>query len=389
MRHRTIQIALVGTYPPTACGIATFTDSLRRALLGRGTAVDSRSRNTNVSADVIRLVVAPTTDRADGVVAEWVRGDPGSLLTAVRAANEHDCVVVQHEFGVYGGTDGEDVVEFVESCLVPVIVVLHTVMPAPTAKQREIVERIVSAADFAVVQTVAARRRLLANHSVDSERVVVIPHGAAANFDGPVLDLGIDGPIVLTWGLIGPGKGIEHVIRAVALLTARTIPTPTYLVAGRTHPNVLAHEGERYRHQLVTLAEDLGVKDNVVLDASYRDWDSLRAMIRGADVVVLPYDNRDQVTSGVLVEALASGRAVVATAFPHALEALGSGAGVVVPHENPLAIADTLERVLNDPERRTQMQDIARAEAAVLLWPRVGQEYLALAYAATRTMAAA
>ena len=169
MRHRPINIALVGTYPPTACGIATFTASLRDAVLGRGAAAGSRSRNTTVSADVIRLVASPSTDLPQGVVAEWVRGDPGSLLTAVRAANEHDCVIVQHEFGIYGGVDGEEVVEFVESCLVPVVVVLHTVMPSPTPKQREVVERIVSAADSAVVQTAAARRRLLRSEEHTSE----------------------------------------------------------------------------------------------------------------------------------------------------------------------------------------------------------------------------
>jgi glycosyltransferase involved in cell wall biosynthesis len=209
-------------------------------------------------------------------------------------------------------------------------------------------------------------------HGVDPSRVVAIPHGAAANFQGARLD--VPHPCILTWGLLGPGKGIEHVIRALAHLHA----PPTYIVAGRTHPKVLANEGERYREELQRLARELGVAGNVVFDDGYRDWPSLRALVRSADVVVLPYDSADQVSSGVLVEALAAGRPVVATPFPHAEELLAGGAGILVDHHDPIGLAGAIDAVLAHDRVARAMRAEARRAAAPLLWPSVGRAYLDL-----------
>ncbi len=376
MSCRDFQIAFVGTFPPTACGIATFTKSLRDAVVECAQSTRDAATQPRVSGEVIRLVDQPSDHLSKGVVGEWRRGDSASLLAAVEVADRYDCVILQHEFGIFGGTDGDEVVEFVRSCSVPVIVVLHTVLLAPTPRQRDIVDLLVGAADLAVVQSHAAYNRLLASQDVDPRSVTVIPHGAAANFGDPSPRHAKDEPFVLTWGLIGPGKGIEQAIRALGLLSRSGRDVPTYVVAGRTHPNVLRMEGESYRQQLKALAEDLGVGDHLILDASYRSWVSLRAMIRSATVVLLPYDNPDQVTSGVLVEAIASLRPVVATAFPHAVEILGNGAGIVVPHTDPAAIADALSEILGNDQCRLRMREAARVEAVPLLWPTVGQEYL-------------
>ncbi|MDH3752939.1 MAG: glycosyltransferase [Acidimicrobiia bacterium] len=385
-----IRVAFIGTFPPTACGIATFTESLRDAMVAGG----------EVTAGVIRLTADPTPSHpvpADGVVAEWVPGDESSLQAGLTVASSFDCVILQHEFGIFGGADGEEAVEFVESCDPPVITVLHTVVPDPTPHQRELVERIVAASSVSIVQTDSARDRLVTRHEIDEESLVVIPHGAVANFEGPRRPLLGEGrPTILTWGLLGPGKGIEHGIRAIALMSGRTgVPSdrnhapPTYVVAGRTHPNILATQGEAYRESLEALAARLGVTDRVVFDDAYRDFPSLRELIRGADLILLPYDSRDQVTSGVLVEALASARPVVATAFPHAIEALGGGAGIVVPHEDPRAMAAAIDEILGDPDRHRAMTRAAKAEAASVLWPNVGAAYLALARKVTPTLAVA
>ncbi len=183
---------------------------------------------------------------------------------------------------------------------------------------------------------------------------------------------------MLTWGLIGPGKGIERVIKAMQAL--HDLPTrPHYLVAGQTHPKVLATQGESYRRERMEEAERYGVSSSVVFDADYRDVASLTALIQSSKVVVLPYDSRDQVTSGVLVDAIAAGRPVVATAFPHAVELLSSGAGLVVDHDDPDAMALALRRILTRPELAASMAAEASRIAPSLAWSTIAGEYLRLA----------
>jgi len=367
----TLRLALVGPYPPTPCGIATFTESLLSAVVKAGV-----YRGWSICGEVFRLTNDDCEPASPAVATDWIRGDQSSMYAALERAGEYDAVIVQHEFGIFGGADGCEVVEFVRQCPVEVVVVLHTVVPKPTDHQRSIIESLLQDAATVIVQSHAARSRLAETYVAGSARVEVIPHGAVANFDGPRVDLALDdAPVLLTWGLLGPGKGIEHVIRALATL-GEDVPVPTYLVAGCTHPNVARLEGERYRDGLRALAVELGVADRVVFDGDYRSCNELRTLIRSCDIVVLPYDNRDQVTSGVLVEALASARPIIATAFPHAVEALASGSGAVIPHENVPALATAIEQMLIEPRKRVAASIRARSEAQSLLWPSVGQRYL-------------
>ena len=178
--------------------------------------------------------------------------------------------------------------------------------------------------------------------------------------------------------MIGPGKGIERVIAAMASL--RHLPgRPRYLIAGRTHPKVLDSDGESYRNARIEQARRGGVADAVSFDADYRRVSSLTSLVQSASVVVLPYDSTDQVTSGVLVDAIASGRPVVATAFPHAVELLGSGAGIVVDHDDPDALTAALRKVVTEPHVAGAMADEARRLAPSMAWPVVANAYLSLA----------
>ena len=360
-------VALVGTYPPTVCGLATFTSNLSAAIAAPG---------SGWRAVVVRVLDRAEADTHGEVFAQWIASDRASLSRAVAAIESSDTVVLQHEYGLFGGPDGQDALELIEAVRVPLVAVLHTVLLDPTMQQRHILDQVMTAASLIVVQSEAARRRLIAVHDADGEQVVVVPHGAVANFVGPVL-ADLERPAVLTWGLLGPGKGIEHGISAVALLQQRS-PAPTYIVAGRTHPKVLAAEGERYRYQLRDQSRALGIADRVCFDNSYRDWESLRTLVRSADVVLLPYDSTDQVSSGVLVEALASGKPVVATRFPHAEELLSRGAGLTVPQGDFEAIAASLDRVLYEPGLAARMAAAARREGATLHWPRIGATYRSL-----------
>ncbi len=371
-------LALVGTYPPTACGLATFTSNLRAAItLGIPGWV----------APVVRVLDRPEPEPAEEVVAQWVAGDPGSLGRALAAVATSDAVLLQHEYGLFAGEDGEEVLALVDAVGPPLVVVLHTVLLEPSVHQRLTLDRVLAAASAVVVLSEAARRRLVAAHGVAPEDVLVVPHGAAENFSGP-LTRGAGAPTVLTWGLLSRGKGIEHGIAALARLGDRT-PAPRYVVAGQTHPKVQVIEGESYRHGLQQQARRLRVSDRVEFDGTYRDWSSLRQLVRSVDVVLLPYDSHDQVSSGVLVEALASGKPVVATRFPHAEELLASGAGILVEHGDAEAMARALERVLWEPGLAEEMSAAARRAAEPLLWPAVGRAYRALAERVVTDRAAA
>jgi glycosyltransferase involved in cell wall biosynthesis len=363
---RAAEVVLVGTYPPTACGLATFTSNLRAAIEGPG---------SGWRADVVRIVERPQPLGGE-VVGQWVAGDFISLARSLQTMVSYDAVVLQHEYGLFGGPDGEEVLALVYGLDVPLVAVLHTMLLHPSANQRRILDHVMDVAVAVVVQSEAARARLVAVHAVDPSRVAVVPHGAAENF-APSHRSPAGRPLVLSWGLIGPGKGIEHAISAIAALRGRGLDV-TYVVAGQTHPKVLATMGERYRSQLVDLARELGVADRVYFDDAYRDWGSLRALVRSADVVLLPYDSTDQVSSGVLVEALASAKPVVATQFPHAVELLASGAGVTVPQRDVGAMVDALARVLFEPGVAAEMATVARREAGELLWPAVGGTYRSL-----------
>jgi glycosyltransferase involved in cell wall biosynthesis len=255
--------------------------------------------------------------------------------------------------------------------------VLHTVLSQPTAAQRDVLEQVVARSAAVVVMAHTARDRLIATYGVDRHRVRVIPHGATLPVAGrPPRPAAA--PTMVTWGLLGPGKGIEHAIDALALLDDLR-PRPCYIVAGQTHPKVRGRSGDAYRELLMARAADRGVADRVEFDDRYLSPMALAALVRQADLVVLPYESREQVTSGVLVDAVACGQPVVATAFPHAVEMLRLGVGLVVPHDDPAALAGAVRRVLREPGLADRLRSAARALAPELSWEAVAGRYLALA----------
>jgi glycosyltransferase involved in cell wall biosynthesis len=326
---------------------------------------------------IVQVVEASGNGTLPEVVATWETGNLASLHHAVNVSNASDCVVLQHEFGIYGGPDGVEVLDLASQLSCPLISVLHTVPMLPSPLQREILEELVRMSSVVVVQSEVARQRLLGLlPRFNATPVVSIPHGAAANFDGPrVFEL--PSPSVLTWGLLGPGKGVERGIDAIARLRSAP-PPPTYVVSGTTHPKVWERSGDSYLESLRQRSRRLGVEPLICFDSCYHDWASLRALVRATDVVLIPYESMDQVTSGVLVEALASGMPVVATRFPHAVELLSDGAGIVVDHADPVAIAEALFRVLYVPGVAEEMSLAARRVAQRFFWPTAGASYVHL-----------
>ncbi len=380
-----ISFSMLSTYPPTQCGLATFSQALVTHLDGSGADVG-----------IVRIVDSPQPAEPR-VMHQLVTGERGAARRAAHALNLHDVAIIQHEYGIFGGRDGADVLDVLDEVRVPVISVLHTVLTTPTPNQRRVLAGVVAASSVVVTMTQTARQRLLDGWDVDPGLVMVIAHGAE---DNRAPELGHDDvtrweaeggsrdctasadsatrrPTILTWGLLGPGKGIEWAIQAMAGL-ADLDPRPLYEVVGETHPRVVEWAGEAYRDGLEAQVADLRLGDHVAFDGRYLDGPTLRRIVRAADIILLPYDSRDQVTSGVLTEAVVAGKPVVSTSFPHAVELLSSGAGLLVPQGDADAISEALRTLLTDPTLSAQMASTSRSLAPSLLWPAVAEQYIAV-----------
>jgi glycosyltransferase involved in cell wall biosynthesis len=376
-----IRFGFVSTYPPTQCGIATFSHSLMNAI-----------EETDVhSTYVARLVesgneVSQEPQNSE-VVSILVAGNPDSLSQSVRALNQMDVAVIQHEFGIYGGLDGYEVIEVLKGLRIPSIVVVHTVLTHPTWHQRVVFAQLTRSASAVVAMTKTARELLISNYFVDPAKIFVLPHGAPV-FPETQIGNSPERPLILTWGLIGPGKGIETAIEAMALLRDLD-PVPRYVVAGRTHPKVLERQGEAYRELLQRRIVELGLSANIELVSKYMSVGELTKLVSSAATVLLPYDSVDQMTSGVLIEAVTAGRPVIATRFPHATELLSDGVGIVVPHRNPQAIASALRSIFTDSALAHSLAKRAKEVGTDLKWSSVAVQYVALARALIRAEAAA
>ena len=359
------KIAVLSTYPPTQCGIATFSQSLVNGLLSQ-----------NASVDVVRLIDHLQPRPSKAVVHQHLAGRDLSVTRTV--LNNYDVVIVQHEFGIFGGTDGDEILLLMSQIHLPMIVVLHTVLTSPTVHQRFVLARIIELADALVTMTNTGRENLLKHYNVDPALVHVIPHGSADLRSVTPKKVDSDQPTILTWGLLSEGKGIEWGIDALAMLKDLT-PRPRYIVAGQTHPKVKAREGEKYRNFLIERAASNGVSDDLQFIDNYLESESLKTLIQSADVILLPYDSREQVTSGVLVEAMVAGKPIISTRFPHAIELLGDGSGVLVDQFDPKAIADALRLLLTDKDHVRGMRLRSEKKADNFLWPNVSKDYFRVA----------
>ncbi|MFG1930027.1 glycosyltransferase [Mycobacterium sp. NPDC048908] len=354
------RIGILAPYTDPPCGLARFSVGLSGAL--------------NAQRGDAKIIWA-----ADGHLSPYSRAivervnDPVSSGPACTDLfDDVDVAVIQHEHGVYA--DG--VVDLVEGLRVPSIVIIHAIPRKPTSQDRSVLAAIAAVADHVVVMSEAARQRLCLDYAVDRRKITAIAHGATVPTAPRVKRP--SRPTILTWGLLRPGKGIERVIDVMPSLS--DVPgRPRFVIAGPTHPKALAADGEAYRDACIEQARRVGVADSVSFDPRYYDGAVLAALIQQSSVVVLPYDSTEQVSSGVLADAVANGRPVVATAFPHAVELLDNGAGIVVDHKDPGALASALRQILTQPRLAGDMAAEARGRAPELAWPVVASAYLRLA----------
>jgi polysaccharide biosynthesis protein PslF len=356
-------VAVISTFPPTHCGLATFASALANGM----SAVGAREVGiVDVSEGDIHI-------RPPSVVAHLVQGSSRSRIEAARIINGYDFLLLQHEFGIFGGDDGSEILDLLDDVHVPIVVTLHTVPLRPSGGQRRVLERLARKAHLLVAMTQVARDRFISLYEVDPAKVVVIPHGAT------LLPVSSAPPVepftFLTWGLLGPGKGVEWMIDAMAMVPELSTRI-RYIVAGQTHPKILANDGDGYRDMLKRRSRLLGVEGIIEFDDTYRSLDSLLDLINSVSCVVLPYDSVDQITSGVLVDALSARRPVIATAFPHAEELLAGEVGIVVPHRDPVSLASAIRSVVTEESRLESMFDATADIARQHRWTVVASKYL-------------
>jgi glycosyltransferase involved in cell wall biosynthesis len=365
-----VRTAIVSTYPPRACGIGTFASDLRGTLLGVA-GIDS--------ADVVAVVNKPTSPQRRGLLSMIGQAVRGDYVRAARTLGrlDVDVVLLQHEYGIYGGRDGEYVLSFVEELAQPLVVTLHTVLSAPTPHQLEVLTELCAQAELVIVMTDTALRLLVDCGACAADKVRVVPHGAPSRLiarapaSGPYAHTG--GRFVLsTFGLLSPGKGLETVIEALPAMIERH-PEIVYVIAGRTHPDVARREGEQYRLMLQRRVLELGLGEHVEFDDRFLSIEELSNLLSATDVFVTPYRSQEQSASGALTFAIAAGCGVVSTPYWYAQDMLASGAGRLVPFDDPAAFADAVCGYVAEPETLVAARAEARRIGSLLAWPSVAE----------------
>lgn len=369
------RVALVGCFRPRRCGIATFTADIHDHLA---------QTRPDLAIDVYAMRAATDVGSDSAVHSVIEDCDSESYRAAARSINASgvEAVWLQHEFGIFGGPAGVMILELVDRVAAPLIVTLHTVLAEPDATQRRVIDRLVARASRLIVMSRFGRDTLVNAYGADPARVAVIEHGTpdrsfvAASPLRAALGIA-DRPILSTFGLLGPGKGLETAIRALPAIAAH-YPNILYRIVGATHPKLLAAEGEVYRESLEALAESLGVADNLAWDNRFLDTGELLKAIELCDIYLAPYPNLAQITSGTLAYAVALGRAVISTPFVHARELLADEVGILVPAVDSGAIAESALLLLEAPDERRALQQRAYARGRRTTWPVVAREFGAL-----------
>lgn len=367
-------LAMIGNFLPRQCGLATFTTDVWQAM---------RDRFPDVQVDVYAMDDHPGRYAYPPAVTGAIpQHDLSAYLSTARTIETSgaQAIWVQHEYGIYGGPAGEHLLSLLDRTTLPVIVTLHTVLEKPNADERRVLEGLLRRAAKIVVMAERGRDILRRVYGANPRQIAMIPHGVP---DRPFIDPEMLKPrfgwqgrdVVLTFGLLAPGKGIETIIEALPAIAERH-PNLLYAVLGATHPNLVAHEGEAYRDRLKALAEQLGVGDNVAFIDGFVEHDELLDYLQAADIYATPYLNPAQITSGTLSYAVGVGKAVISTPYVHATEILADGHGVLVDFRDVAAFAREIDRLLSSKRDRLRLAQRAYDRGRTMIWPRLAEAAL-------------
>ena len=368
------RVAVIGNYLPRKCGIATFTTDLCDAL--------------HTKYDATELLALPVNDTAEGysyparIRFELSQDELASYRQAADFLNfsNIDLVCLQHEYGIFGGPAGAHILELLRRLQMPVVTTLHTVLRDPNTDQHIVMQEIAALSDRMIVMSRQSSEILQEVFHVPISKIDLIPHGIPdLAFTDPTFykdAFGTEGKdVLLTFGLLSPNKGIENVIQALPAILSRH-SNVVYMVSGVTHPHVLRHEGEKYRQSLQKLARDLGVEANVIFRNRFVSPEELVELIGAADIYITPYKHKGQVVSGTLAYALSAGKAIISTPYLHAIELLDEERGVLVPFDDPEAIAAKTIELLDNGTARHAMRKRAYLYSRDMVWNRVAQQYM-------------
>jgi glycosyltransferase involved in cell wall biosynthesis len=369
-QNRVKHIALIGNHLPRRCGIATYTTDVAQAIAGR---------HPDVQVDIWAMNdVGKRYDYPAYLAGMIEQDDMSSYLDAARSitASGADMVWIQHEFGIFGGKAGDHILSLIDRLTVPVAVALHTVLAEPNRDQRRVTLALVDRCETIIVMAQAARDILIETYHADPDQVIVIPHGVPDRPFTPSTDamkakLGLAARnVILTFGLLSPGKGIETMIAAMPEILARN-PDSLYLILGATHPHCIARSGEAYRASLVALAADIGVTEHVCFVDAFFETKEVLDYLAAADIYVTPYLNPAQVTSGTLAYAVGLGKPIVSTPYIHARELLSGGTGRLVDFRDSAGFATEINMLLADDDALMGLRLRIYARGRTMIWPRL------------------
>lgn len=367
------KLALIGSYTPRQCGIATFTTDLLQALSG--------ARPDIEVAAIAMNDPGKTYEYPEEVVFQIAQDDLEDYVKCARflEASGTELLCVQHEFGIFGGPAGAHLLELLEEVRIPVVATLHTILERPNAEQSAVMDRLARRATTLVVMSAKGKQLLQEVYGVPSSKVRHIHHGVPLPNPeaGNLLKIkhGLAGKtVLLTFGLLSPDKGIQHVIEALPSVVSEGVDV-AYAVVGATHPHIRAHSGEAYRESLRDRAAALGVGDRVLFHNEFVTQSDLTGFLALSDLYVTPYLKEEQITSGTLAYAVGCGKAVVSTPYWYAAELLAEQRGVLVPWRDPDAIARAVIDLATDRAHRSAIESRALALGQSMRWPRVARQY--------------
>src|SRR3984957_3052462 len=368
------KIAFVGDHLPRQCGIATFTTDLLSAV-----------QNAYPQSQCLCVSVNDIEDGYDYPEVVRFEIEEQDLASYLRAADflnisDVDIVCLQHEFGIFGGAVGGHILAMLRELKMPVVTTLHTILREPKPDQRRAIEELITLSTRLVVMADRGRQMLHEIYGAPLSKIDLIPHGIPdVGFVDPTYfkdHFGVEGKVVLlTFGLLSPNKGIEHVLNALPAVLAE-FPDVVYIILGATHPNELREHGEAYRVSLEMLAKKNKIEKSVIFYNQFVDLENLKEFIGAADLYITPYLNEAQITSGTLAYTFGSGKAVVSTPYWHAAELLAEDRGILVPFADAAAIGREVIALLKDDTRRHAMRKNAYRLGREMIWSHVAQLYM-------------